>query len=57
MTASQIVLTPRPAATLHRALARLAGPALAVLVLAALAPAWLAWLRPVHNALTPPHIG
>jgi hypothetical protein len=28
-----------------------------VLVLAALAPAWLAWLRLVHTALTQPHIG
>jgi len=57
MTASQIVLTPRGAATVREVLARLAGPALGLLLLVVLAVAWLAWFRLVHIALVPPHVG
>jgi hypothetical protein len=56
MTASQLALTPH-SATVRQALARLAGPALAILLLVVLALGSLAWLRLVHIALTPPHVG
>jgi hypothetical protein len=57
MTVSQIELTTRRAVPVRRLLTRLAGPALGVLLLAALALGWLAWFRLFQVALMPPHIG
>lgn len=57
MTASQIVPAPLIAATVRDVLARLAGPALALLLFVVLALAWVAWFGLVQVALVPPHVG